>query len=98
MRGCFTLQVAQQRYDQLPDYGAAARAPLLLSRSEQERLLRRLELMNLLKQETARQETYQAITSVIRVDPVRRLRLLGSIWHGLCISSLGMMLSLWYAH
>jgi hypothetical protein len=38
---------------------------------DQERLLRKLVLVGVLREDTARQETYNSIVSVIRVDRVR---------------------------
>jgi hypothetical protein len=66
------LQVQAFQLDSLAGFGSAAKPPLSLPRGDQERLLRRLELLRLLRQETARQETFQSITSVIQVDQVRR--------------------------
>jgi hypothetical protein len=64
------VQVAAFKLDRLAGFGAACRPPLSLPRGDQERLLRRLELLRLVRQETARQETFQSITSVIQVDQV----------------------------
>jgi hypothetical protein len=65
------MQVAAFKLDSLAGFGCACRPPLSLPRGDQERLLRRLELLRLVRQETARQETFQSITSVIQVDQVR---------------------------
>jgi hypothetical protein len=67
---CCIAQVQAFKLDSLAGFGAAAKPPLSLPRGDQERLLRRLELLRLVRQETARQETFQSITSVIQVDQV----------------------------
>ncbi|KAF6261562.1 hypothetical protein COO60DRAFT_1699757 [Scenedesmus sp. NREL 46B-D3] len=59
------------KLDSLAGFGAAAKPPLSLPRGDQERLLRRLEMLRLVRLETARQETFQSITSVIQVDQAR---------------------------
>ncbi|WIA22540.1 hypothetical protein OEZ86_009530 [Tetradesmus obliquus] len=63
--------VAAFKLDTLSGFGAASKPPLSLPRGDQERLLRRLELLRLLRQETARQETFQSISSVIQVDQAK---------------------------
>jgi hypothetical protein len=72
------LQVQAFKLDTLAGFGAAAKAPLSLPRGDQERLLRRLELLRLVRQETARQETFQSITSVIQIDQVGVLAVFGA--------------------
>lgn len=61
-------QVQQAGYDRLPGYSSASR--LGLNRSDQERLLRHLQLKGVLVEETSRQETYQSVLSVLRVNRV----------------------------
>jgi hypothetical protein len=43
-------------------------------RPDAEKLLRRLVLLGVLREETSRQEQYQSIVSVVRVNQVRLLR------------------------
>jgi hypothetical protein len=74
------LQVQSFKLDSLAGFGAASKPPLSLPRGDQERLLRRLELLRLVRQETARQETFQSITSVIQLDQVGGCRVWQMAW------------------
>lgn len=64
-----TSQVERMHHDQLPHYGSGAS----MSRPDAERLLRRLVLLGMLYEETSRQQQYQAIISVVRVNQVGML-------------------------
>lgn len=62
----FAPQAQARGHESVPGYGAGSK----LLRADSEKLLRHLVLQGVLREETSRQEQYQSIVSVIRVNQV----------------------------
>jgi hypothetical protein len=60
-------QAQARGHEAAPGFGAGGK----MVRADAEKLLRRLVLQGVLREETSRQEQYQSIVSVVRVNEVR---------------------------